>query len=356
MRLQKAGVHMHADEKIVFYILVPVYRVEQYIRECIESVLKQSYQNFRLVLVDDGSPDASGIICDEYALKDKRLHVIHQNNMGLIAARDTALSYIRSCQLSEAYVMFLDSDDSLKPKALERLIKIIQQKNCDMVIYGMDRVAGGRIIQPFIKDNTESFMEEDKRSLYKRVFSSAQYNPLWRKAIKAELIPDKNYREYYTYSLAEDLLRSIDLYKSASKVYFLQESLYNYTLNPKSMTMTVDSSNFKVDYVIREKVFEFLQKEDVFTEADWNEYRGFCASLIVNAAITIGCFAIDHSKKMTFYHKIEASDFYRKYLRGKAFKCSVKMQILYRLFEMKAYRIFDAYGHLINRCKNMRKR
>ncbi len=347
---------MPADMDILFYILVPVYKVEKYIHECIASVLNQSYQNFKLVLIDDGTPDASGKICDEYAEKVDRIHVIHQKNMGLIAARDTAVNYIQTaCALKNAYVVFLDSDDSLKPKALERLTKIIQQKDCDMVIYGMDRVAGGRIVQPFSKDNTESFMEEDKRSLYKRVFSSAQYNPVWRKAIKAELIPEKNYREYYAFSLAEDLLRSIDLYKAVSNVYFLQEGLYNYTINPNSITQTVDASNYKVDFTIREKVLEFLQKEDVFTEADWDEYRGFCASLIVNAATTIGCFTIDYTKKTTFYHKIEASDFYRKYLRGKKLRCSVKTRILYRLFEMKAYWIFDAYGHFRNRCKNMRK-
>ena len=347
---------MPANEKIVFYILVPVYKVEKYIHECIASVLRQSYQNFRLVLVDDGTPDASGEICDEYAEKDDRLHVIHQKNMGLIAARDTAVNYIQTaCALKNAYVVFLDSDDALKPKALERLTEIIQQKKCDMIIYGMDRVAGGRIVQPFSKENTESYMEEEKRSLYKRVFSNAQYNPVCRKAIKAELIPDKNYREYYTFSLAEDLLRSIDLYKAVSNVYFLQESLYNYTLNPNSITQTVDASNYKVDFTIRERVLDFLREEDVFTEEDWREYRGFCVSLVVNAAITIGCFAIDYSKKITFYHKIAASDFYRRHLRGKAFKCSVKTRILYRLFEMKVYWIFDAYGHLRNRCKNMRK-
>lgn len=347
---------MPADMDILFYILVPVYKVEKYIHECIASVLNQTYQNFKLVLVDDGTPDASGKICDEYAEKDDRIHVIHQKNMGLIAARDTAVNYIRTARaLKNAHVVFLDSDDSLKPKALERLTEIIQHKKCDMVIYGMDRVAGGQIVQPFSKDNTESFMEEDKRSLYKRVFLSAQYNPVCRKAIKAELIPEKNYREYYSFSLAEDLLRSIDLYKAVSNVYFLQESLYNYTINPNSITQTVDASNYKVDFTIREQVLDFLQKEDVFTETDWDEYRGFCASLLVNAATTIGCFTIDYTKKMTFYHKIEASDFYRKYLRGKKLRCSVKTRILYRLFEMKAYWIFDAYGHFRNRCKNMRK-
>ena len=347
---------MPANEKIVFYILVPVYKVEKYIHECIASVLIQSYQNFKLVLVDDGTPDASGKICDEYAEKDDRLHVIHQPNRGQLAAREAALHYIQSVySLEDAYVMFLDSDDSLKQNALEKLDGILQKNHFDMVIYGMDRVADGQILCPFNKKGMESFLEEDKRRLYKRVFSDSAYNAVWRKAIRADLIPEKDYTKYYEFSHAEDLLRSIDLYKAVSNVYFLQEGLYNYTINPSSITQTVDASNYKVDFTIREKVLEFLREEDVFTEEDWREYRGFCVSLVVNAAITIGCFAIDYSKKITFYHKIAASDFYRRHLRGKAFKCSVKTRILYRLFEMKVYWIFDAYGHLRNRCKNMRK-
>ena len=347
---------MPANEKIVFYILVPVYKVEKYIHECIASVLRQSYQNFRLVLVDDGTPDASGKICDEYAEKDDRLHVIHQPNRGQLAAREAALHYIQSAYSHKnAYVMFLDPDDSLKPNALERLAEILRKKHFDMVIYGIDRVANGQILCPFNKRGMESFLEEDKRRLYKRVFSNPAYNMLCRKAIRADLISEKDYTKYYKFSHAEDLLRSIDLYKAVSNVYFLQESLYNYTLNPNSITQTVDASNYKVDFTIREKVLEFLREEDVFTEEDWREYRGFCASLIVNAATTIGCFTINYTKKMTYYHKIEASDFYRKYLRGKKLRCSVKTRILYRLFEMKAYWIFDAYGHFRNRCKNMRK-
>ena len=81
------------DIRILFYVCVPVYKVEKYIDTCIQSVLNQSYQNFRLVLVDDGSPDRSGEICEKYAEKDKRIKVIYQKNMGQIAARETAIRY-----------------------------------------------------------------------------------------------------------------------------------------------------------------------------------------------------------------------------------------------------------------------
>ncbi len=350
---------MPADMDILFYILVPVYKVEKYIHACIASVLNQSYHNFRLVLVDDGSPDASGRICDEYAENDDRVHIIHQKNMGALAARENAINYIKDLySLENAYVMFLDSDDSFKCNTLERLAEVIKQKNCDMVIYGMDRVVDGRIIQPFNKRNNVSFIEKDKRKLYKRVFSNSEYNAVWRKAIRADLIPEKDYEAYYEFSHAEDLLRSIDLYKAVSDVYFLQESLYNYTINPNSITQTVDASNYKVDFTIRELVLDFLQKEAVFTEEDWSEYRGFCVSLITDAAKTIGGFSVSKKVKRELYNKIGDSNFYRQNLKNKIYKSGKTTRVLFGAFEKKMYWVFDAYGSFIKafgRLRNHRK-
>lgn len=338
---------MPVDERLLFYILVPVYKVEKYIKDCIESVINQSYQNFELILVDDGSPDLSGQICDDYARDDSRIHVIHQKNMGLIAARRTAINYLQEfCDLKNAYVMFLDSDDSIKQGALDRLAEVISYESYDMVIYGLDRVSNGRVIKAFNDQNKPSFIEVDKRRLYKRVFSNASYNPLWRKAIKAELIPDKNYEKYYKYSMTEDLLQSIDFYKVASKVYFLQESLYNYSINPKSITNSVNYHNYKVDYAIREKVEDFLQDENVFTERDWEEYHGYCASLVINSVATISEFDIPYAKKKQLYQKIKDSKFYKQSLQSGKYKCSLKVKILTCTFKMSAYRIFDIYGCL----------
>lgn len=338
---------MSADKDILFYILVPVYKVEKYIKECIESVLNQTNQNFRLILVDDGSPDAAGQICDEFAHKDMRLHVIHQKNMGLVAARDTAINYIQaSCCLDNAYVIFLDSDDTLKVNALERIADIIRQENCDMVIYGMDRVSDGHIVSPFDKGTMKSHLEKNKRDFYKKVFFKQDYNALCRKAVRATLLPQKSYEKYYKISYGEDLLRSLNLYKSVSTVFFLQESLYNYTINPESITRSINSCNFKVDFTIREQVNEFLRSDDVFTLDDWAEYRGFCASSINKMAISIGCFPISAHKKRMFYNEIAESNYYKKNLHGKHMKCSAKDKVLFCMFDHKIYCFFNIYGIL----------
>ena len=98
-------------------VIVPVYKVEQYLHRCVDSILAQTYTNLEIILIDDGSPDRSGAICDEYAAKDSRIRVIHQKNAGLGAARNAGLDVC-----SGEYIAFVDSDDTLPEDALEQLI------------------------------------------------------------------------------------------------------------------------------------------------------------------------------------------------------------------------------------------
>lgn len=110
-------------------VIVPVYNVEQYLRQCIDSILAQTYTNFELILVDDGSPDDSGIICDEYAQKDRRVIVIHQDNAGAASARNAALDVAEG-----KYIAFIDSDDLIHQKYLERLLESAVTNNADIAM------------------------------------------------------------------------------------------------------------------------------------------------------------------------------------------------------------------------------
>lgn len=114
-------------KKIKFSVIVPVYNAEKYIAECIESVLNQTFSDLELLLVDDGSPDNSGAICDEYAAKDSRVKVFHQENGGVCAARNTGLD-----NATGEYVSFVDSDDYLESNALEILYNDILTHNADV--------------------------------------------------------------------------------------------------------------------------------------------------------------------------------------------------------------------------------
>ena len=109
-------------------VIVPVYKVEPYLRQCVDSILAQTFQDFELILVDDGSPDNSGAICEEYAAKDKRIHVIHQPNGGLSAARNAALDWMFA-NSSSSYLTFIDSDDWVHECYLELLYREVDKEH-----------------------------------------------------------------------------------------------------------------------------------------------------------------------------------------------------------------------------------
>ena len=117
-------------------VIVPVYKVEKYLNQCIESVLAQTYQNLEIILVDDGSPDRSGEICEEYAKKDTRIRVLHKSNGGLSTARNTGLQII-----SGAYIAFLDSDDYLAPDMYETLYRELIENDADIAVCGFVKIS-----------------------------------------------------------------------------------------------------------------------------------------------------------------------------------------------------------------------
>ena len=129
-----------------FYILVPVYKVEKFIDACIHSVQAQTYGNFRLILVDDGTPDRSGEICDAYARHDSRITVIHKENGGQNSARNAAIDLMLQEAAEEDFAIFLDSDDAIKPNTLQILNDTIEKDHCDMVVYGFDNTKTALII------------------------------------------------------------------------------------------------------------------------------------------------------------------------------------------------------------------
>lgn len=116
-------------------IIVPVYNAQDYISRCIKSVQKQHYDQWELILIDDGSKDRSGCICDEYAERDNRIRVIHQNNQGVSAARNAALKYITG-----QYLMFLDADDYIHPECIATFVSYANTYGADLVMARHDRL------------------------------------------------------------------------------------------------------------------------------------------------------------------------------------------------------------------------
>ena len=125
-------------------IIVPVYNVEDYLTECIESAIKQTYHNLEIILVDDGSTDTSGKICDMYACKDDRIKVFHKQNGGLSDARNTGIE-----KATGEYIYFLDSDDMLPTGAIEKMRNACVREDADMAIAGVEKFVDDKLPQYF---------------------------------------------------------------------------------------------------------------------------------------------------------------------------------------------------------------
>ena len=124
-----------------FSIIIPIYNVEKYIEECIESVINQTFNDYEVIMVDDGSVDNSGIIADRYSEKDNRFRVIHKNNEGLLKARLSGFSIANG-----EYILSLDSDDFWKPTLLEQVDLCIRETMSDVVVYNFVKTDGNKEI------------------------------------------------------------------------------------------------------------------------------------------------------------------------------------------------------------------
>ena len=162
-------------------IIVPVYNVESYIRQCIDSVISQSYQNWELLLIDDGSTDNSGIICDEYSLRESRIKVFHQKNLGVSAARNVGLR-----NATGDYMTFADGDDWLEPYTFQTYVEAFNNYNVDIVRTGFyHEHEDGTIDKTCILED-EVF--HNTWSLFKRTEESKYYSFLWNSCLRRSCV------------------------------------------------------------------------------------------------------------------------------------------------------------------------
>lgn len=211
-------------------VIVPIYKVEQYLGQCVDSVLAQSYGNFELILVDDGSPDNCGKICDEYALQDNRIFVIHKENGGLSDARNSGIK-----KAIGEYIALIDSDDYVSPFFLEILITNALKYGADVVTTGQStKFIDGDATPILLAVSTQDFKsrvistkEAIADLLYQRRPNGAQFN-LYKKYIFDNIEYPKGY-------LYEDMATTYKTYIKAKKICCLDSKLYAYRVRKDSI-------------------------------------------------------------------------------------------------------------------------
>ncbi len=214
-------------------IIIPVYNVESYLKRCLDSIIAQSYRDFEVLLIDDGSNDSSPQICDEYALKDERIHVIHKENGGVSSARNAGLNLANG-----QYIAFVDSDDYIEADYLESLLKPFTEQSIQLSVCGY--FFHSEICAP-------KCMTLEGNSMHYLLFNCVEYpyieGYLWNKLYLSSIIRENHLQFNEKYRMCEDTLFNFEYFQYVKNAYVVNEPLYHYIVRENSAMKKKPESN-----------------------------------------------------------------------------------------------------------------
>lgn len=324
---------------ILLSIVVPIYKVEQYLEQCIESIVRQLSKDIEVILVDDGSPDNCPAICDSYAQRYDNVFVIHKQNEGCVSARKAGVRAAKG-----EYITFIDGDDWVAEDYCSSITNIIKQ-------YSPDIITAQRYYSAESEASITQYRSTDKQGFYDRaalerdVLPEILYKPpfynfgilpaLWLKAVKRDLVVSCSKNVPNIVTMGEDLCLSLPVFSLAQSVYFADICVYYYRMNPTSITHSFSfdkksSERIKVLIDYLEKVSEQC---DVFNiDAQLDMYTVWIMLYMVKS-IVLG--SSDITQDLDNIHKLIQSEHVKRAL---AQKISVKVKILLCLAAKKRTR------------------
>ena len=221
---------------VKFSLVAPIYKVESYLTKCIESMLQQSYKNIEIILVDDGSPDNCGHICDTYAVKDDRVKVVHKSNGGLVSARQAGVAIATG-----DYIINVDGDDWISVDYCQVMAAVIEKYTPDIVACGHYKEYENRTAECKLPYRYGLYMRSDmEQDIFPLLIQNEKCKifslSLWGKAIRRELQHKQQMLVDTRISVGEDIVCTAPCVFQSNSIYIVEECLYHYRQNPVSMT------------------------------------------------------------------------------------------------------------------------
>jgi len=239
--------------ELLISVIVPVYNVEKYLNNCVESIINQTYKNLEIILVDDGSTDNCPQICDEWAKKDDRIKVIHKKNGGAASARNDGLGFATG-----DYIAFVDGDDYLSADMYEKLMNLIVSYNADAAACAIVRESANGYREVWADG---SLCEFDTRSLLKWVGEAEGILPVspCNKLFSANTVKSIRFDENFKY--AEDVLFNFEVAMNVKKLVLKSEPLYHYINNSDSVShISFDENRFD-EHRVMDKIFAIVKDD-----------------------------------------------------------------------------------------------
>jgi len=234
-------------------VIIPIYKVEPYLRRCVNSVINQSYTNLEIILVDDGSPDKCSAICDEYAQNDRRIKVIHKQNGGLSSARNVGLHICKGL-----FITFVDSDDWIETNYIEVLYNLQGKYNADIVV-GENQIrkdTANVLTKQELQDSSETILDQNCALKHLFLSNNHTYVVSWGKLYKKELLTGFQFPigKYH-----EDEFTTFQLFYKAKRICYTNKILYNYFQRPGNITSTDHPNDLLEAY---ECSFRFFKEKE----------------------------------------------------------------------------------------------
>ncbi len=244
---------------MLFSFLVPVYNVERYVRQCVESLLVQNGAEFEIVLLNDGSTDSSGTICDEYAQRYPAvIRVIHKQNEGLLLTRRRGFKEAKG-----DWFICVDSDDYVAPDLLSTVVEEIKKHNCDMLMYNFDYVDNTGRHTPSRVDlhNNDVFEGERKQTIYEQKLLSVNINSMWMRVIHRNIVDiDADYSKIGIRNMCEDAVQMLQIYTNARKIVYINKVLYHYRKTETSITGSMDMIKWNAMHTTAAITSQYMEK------------------------------------------------------------------------------------------------
>ena len=320
----------------LYSIVIPIYNAEKYLEECLESIVQQTYVNWELILVNDGSVDQSNAICERFKKRfPDSIKYIEQENKGLLQARRVGLN-----QVSGDYIMACDADDKLALFALEKIEDLLQKSQADFLFFNFsveENMANAALGDYFV--NGQIFEADEKKKLYEVICCKVDFNPIWNKVVKKERIDFET--DYSIYNrevqMGEDLFQVLPLLTKAKKAVFLDENLYYYRITRNSMTKNRVDFN---DYLSVKRVLERLDTYiDLWGLENPEFYKTQKAVFYIKerlGAISRGDFKNDKQELAAFLTSLSEDDLFQKVMKNRRLvKLSATDKFIFRMIEQK---------------------
>lgn len=243
-------------------VILPCFKVEKFLDKCLNTLVNQTYNNLEIILIDDGSPDNSPKICDEWAKKDNRIKVVHKENGGVSSARNKGVEIARG-----EYIGFVDPDDYVDLTMYEKLINSAIENNSDVVFCGYNEVIEGRIV-PAEEYNLHKLIEHDVSVYFYKKKNSLVYGSIWRGIYRKSLIEDIKFD--INFKCGEDLYFNIEVINKKPKISIVDEKLYYYLKNPNSCVNTYRPKDYKNVIIQSDKAATLIKDEKMLNFIRFN--------------------------------------------------------------------------------------